>query len=81
MIFWLAATVQCIAEAFSIDMTNEQQTSSLSIKPASLTQIFDVYLKTQAKAGSKSASAPAPAAASSSSASTVSSHYIPNVSS
>lgn len=55
-------TVQCIAEAFSIDTTNAAQTEALSIKPATLQSIFDVYLKTQAKQGSKTMPAPAASA-------------------
>lgn len=50
-------TVQCIAEAFSVDTNDEGQKSQLSIKPANLQQIFDVYLKTSAaKKGSDSSS-------------------------
>lgn len=60
------APVQCIGEAFSVDMNDEAQKSQLSVKPANLTQIFDVYLKTEAKRGSTSK--PAASATASSSA-------------
>jgi small glutamine-rich tetratricopeptide repeat-containing protein alpha len=48
-------------------MNDEAQKSQLSVKPANLTQIFDVYLKTEAKRGSTS-KPPASATASSSAA-------------
>lgn len=41
--------VQCIGEAFSVDLNDDAQKSQLSIAPANLQQIFDVYLKTEAK--------------------------------
>lgn len=43
-------------------MGDENQKSQLSVKPANLQQIFDVYLKTKAKAGTSSSAAPAAAA-------------------
>lgn len=57
----LEAATQSIGKAFDVDITNESQKSQLSIKPANLLQIFNVYLKTQkktqeAKADSASAS-------------------------
>lgn len=64
---FVPAPVQCIGEAFSVDMNDEAQKSQLSVKPANLTQIFDVYLKTEAKRGSTS-KPPASATASSSAA-------------
>ena len=50
--------VQCIGEAFGVDPSNEEQTKRLSVKPATLPSIFDVFLKTREKfpAGSSSAS-------------------------
>jgi len=47
--------VQCIGEAFGIDPANTTQIERLSIKPATLQSIFEVYLKTTAGAvGSQS---------------------------
>ena len=40
---------QSIGEAFGIDPTNEQQRERLTVKPANLQSIFDVYLKTRDK--------------------------------
>ena len=48
-------SVQCIGEAFGVDETNDEQRAQLSIKPATLKSIFDVYLKTQASRASTSA--------------------------
>lgn len=42
--------MQCIGEAFGVDPSNRTQRERLSIKPASLKSIFDVYLKTSARA-------------------------------
>lgn len=58
--------VQCIAEAFGIDLTDEKQKERLSIKPASLTSLFDLFLQTRAKMATSSASQPSPSAASTS---------------
>ena len=44
--------VQCIGEAFGIDVTDKEQYDRLSIRPATLQVIFDVFLKTRAKAAS-----------------------------
>jgi len=46
--------VQCIGEAFGVDPSDQQQAEKLSVKPATLPAIFDVYLKTQEKATSGS---------------------------
>ncbi|KAF5392487.1 hypothetical protein D9757_002204 [Collybiopsis confluens] len=43
------SAVQCIGEAFGVDPTNDDQVSRLSVKPATLQSIFDVYLKTKEK--------------------------------
>lgn len=51
----LEVAIQCIGEAFGVDETNDQQRAQLSIKPATLKSIFDVYLKTQASRASTSA--------------------------
>jgi small glutamine-rich tetratricopeptide repeat-containing protein alpha len=50
--------VQCIAEAFGVDSADQRQAERLSVRPATLQSIFDVFLKTQAKVASSS-SAPA----------------------
>ena len=46
-------TVQCIGEAFGIDPSNKEQSQSLSVKPASLQSIFDVFIKTRDKISSE----------------------------
>lgn len=57
-------TVQCIGEAFGVDPSDDTQRDRLSVKPATLPTIFDVFLKTRDKLGSgASASASTPAAA------------------
>ncbi|KAI9444974.1 putative stress-induced protein STI1 [Lactarius indigo] len=48
----LEVAVQCIGEAFGIDPANKQQVNRLSVKPATLQSIFEVYLKTKDKIGS-----------------------------
>ncbi|KAJ1651534.1 Small glutamine-rich tetratricopeptide repeat-containing protein 2 [Dispira simplex] len=45
----LEIAVDCIGEAFGVDINDDQQRSELSIAPATLPQVFDVYLKTQEK--------------------------------
>ncbi|KAB5593004.1 Hsc70 cochaperone (SGT) [Ceratobasidium theobromae] len=56
--------IQCIGEAFGVDPSNSEQRDKLSVKPATLQSIFDVYLKTKDKVGAQAAgSSPAPAAA------------------
>jgi small glutamine-rich tetratricopeptide repeat-containing protein alpha len=55
----LVIIVQCIAEAFGVDPADKQQVERLSIKPATLQTIFDVFLKTKEKVGS----APGPSSA------------------
>jgi len=56
----LEVAVQCIGEAFGVDPNDSEQRERLTIKPATLQSLFDVYLKTTAKM--KSAPAPAPTA-------------------
>ena len=48
--------VQCIGEAFGVDPSDDAQRKQLSIKPAKLQTIFDVFLKTRDKVGSPSTS-------------------------
>ncbi|KAJ3158331.1 hypothetical protein HK101_001358 [Irineochytrium annulatum] len=45
----IAVAVQCIGEAFGFDPTDDADIAALSIKPASLTSIFDVFVNTQKK--------------------------------
>ncbi|KZT44499.1 hypothetical protein SISSUDRAFT_23850 [Sistotremastrum suecicum HHB10207 ss-3] len=45
----LEVAVQCIGEAFGVDPSNKEQSDRLSIKPASLPTIFDLFLKTREK--------------------------------
>ncbi|KAJ3558414.1 hypothetical protein NM688_g942 [Phlebia brevispora] len=51
----LEVAIQCIGEAFEVDPTDDAQRERLSVKPASLQSIFDVYLKTREKMGSPGA--------------------------
>lgn len=56
--------VQCIGEAFGVDPSDEDQRNRLSVKPATLQSIFDVFIKTREKmssGGASSASTSAPA--------------------
>ncbi|KAH9004211.1 putative stress-induced protein STI1 [Lactarius hatsudake] len=66
----LEVAVQCIGEAFGINPADEQQANRLSVKPATLQSIFEVYLKTKDKIGSAAqpAANTAPAASASPSA-------------
>ncbi|KAG6868552.1 hypothetical protein C0993_001248 [Termitomyces sp. T159_Od127] len=55
----LEVAIQCIGEAFSVDPSDKQQAERLSVKPATLQSIFDVFLKTRDKvAAQPSTSAP-----------------------
>ncbi|KIK70434.1 hypothetical protein GYMLUDRAFT_147953 [Collybiopsis luxurians FD-317 M1] len=45
----LEVAIQCIGEAFGVDPADDGQVSRLSVKPATLQSIFDVYLKTKEK--------------------------------
>ncbi|KAG9119538.1 hypothetical protein FRC07_005395 [Ceratobasidium sp. 392] len=47
--------IQCIGEAFGVDPSNQAQKDKLSIKPATLSSLFDVYLKTKDKLGPQAA--------------------------
>ncbi|KAH8997477.1 putative stress-induced protein STI1 [Lactarius akahatsu] len=66
----LEVAVQCIGEAFGINPADKQQANRLSVKPATLQSIFEVYLKTKDKIGSAAqpAANTAPAASTSPSA-------------
>lgn len=54
--------VQCIGEAFGVDPSNKEQVEKLSVKPASLESIFDVYMKTRDNFGARAQSSSTPAA-------------------
>ncbi|KAF5375174.1 hypothetical protein D9758_000040 [Tetrapyrgos nigripes] len=55
----IEVAVQCIGEAFGVDPSDQQQVERLSVKPATLPTIFDVYLKTREKVASTSQSSAA----------------------
>ncbi|KAJ7630538.1 putative stress-induced protein STI1 [Roridomyces roridus] len=56
----LEVAIQCIGEAFGVDPSDPIQVHRLSVKPATLPTIFDVFLKTREKVGAAaSSSAPA----------------------
>ncbi|KAJ1910807.1 Small glutamine-rich tetratricopeptide repeat-containing protein 2 [Tieghemiomyces parasiticus] len=55
----LEVAIDCIGDAFGVDHTDDQVKQQLSIKPASLRTVFDVYLKTQERLASTTA-APQP---------------------
>jgi small glutamine-rich tetratricopeptide repeat-containing protein alpha len=48
----LDVAVQCIGEAFGVDPTDRGQVDRLSVKPATLQNIFEVFLKTKDKISS-----------------------------
>ncbi|KAN0124954.1 hypothetical protein V8E52_001506 [Russula decolorans] len=48
----LEVAVQCIGEAFGVDPTDNEQVDRLSVKPATLQNIFEVFLKTKDKISS-----------------------------
>lgn len=62
----LEVAIQCIGEAFGVDPSDDAQVQRLSVKPATLQTIFDVFLKTRDRIGSgttgAASSAPTPAA-------------------
>ncbi|KAF7306553.1 Hsc70 cochaperone [Mycena indigotica] len=47
----LEVAIQCIGEAFGVDPADDTQVKKLSVKPATLPSIFDVFLKTKDKVG------------------------------
>ncbi|CAE6430597.1 unnamed protein product [Rhizoctonia solani] len=51
----IEVAIQCIGEAFGVDPSNNEQKEKLSIKPATLNSLFDVYLKTKDKIGTQAA--------------------------
>ncbi|KAG8935484.1 hypothetical protein FRC02_008036 [Tulasnella sp. 418] len=55
----LEVAIQCIGEAFNVDPNDQAQRERLSIRPATLQSIFDVYMKTREKMGAQPASSSA----------------------
>ncbi|KAI0321346.1 hypothetical protein OF83DRAFT_1099925 [Amylostereum chailletii] len=55
----LEVAVQCIGEAFGVDPSDQAQVNRLTVKPATLPTIFDVFLKTKDKLGSSAQVSPA----------------------
>jgi small glutamine-rich tetratricopeptide repeat-containing protein alpha len=53
LFFLFIPTVQCIGEAFGVDPSNKEQSQTLSVKPATLQSIFDVFIKTRDKISSE----------------------------
>jgi len=53
----LEVAVQCIGEAFGVDPSDNKQREQLSIKPANLMTLFELFLKTRDRMGAGSASA------------------------
>jgi small glutamine-rich tetratricopeptide repeat-containing protein alpha len=49
----LEVAIQCIGEAFGVDPSNKEQSQALSVKPATLQTIFDVFIKTRDKISSE----------------------------
>ncbi|KAJ3281704.1 hypothetical protein HDU79_010544 [Rhizoclosmatium sp. JEL0117] len=52
----MEVSIQCISEAFGFDFTDEAQAKDLSIKPAGLATLFDVFVNTQKKVAETKAS-------------------------
>jgi len=51
----LEVAIQCIGEAFGVDSSDKDQSERLSIKPATLESVFNLFLKTRDKVASSSA--------------------------
>jgi len=45
----LEVAIQCIGEAFGVDPNDQGQRQCLSIKPATLSSLFDIFARTQSK--------------------------------
>lgn len=45
----LTVAMQCIGASFGVDLNNPQDIQDYSIKPATLSSLFDVFLDTQKK--------------------------------
>ncbi|KAJ2928833.1 hypothetical protein H1R20_g8119, partial [Candolleomyces eurysporus] len=61
----LEVAIQCIGEAFGVDPTDTEQAAQLSTKPATLKNIFDVFIKTREKTKASEATSASESAGSS----------------
>ena len=52
-ILLLLVAIQCIGEAFGVDLNDAAQAQAYSTKPATLVSIFDVFVNAQKKLGNK----------------------------
>ncbi|KAG0035968.1 hypothetical protein BGZ82_004889 [Podila clonocystis] len=64
----IEVAIQCIGEAFGVDINDAAQAQTYSTKPATLVSIFDVFVNAQKKLKPAAAATPAPAPAASTSA-------------
>ncbi|KAG0081709.1 hypothetical protein BGZ90_005620 [Linnemannia elongata] len=53
----IEVAIQCIGEAFGVDLNDAAQAQAYSTKPATLVSIFDVFVNAQKKLGNKTAAA------------------------
>ncbi|KAG0309332.1 hypothetical protein BGZ98_003447 [Dissophora globulifera] len=53
----IEVAIQCIGEAFGVDLNDAVQAKTYSTKPATLTSIFEVFMNAQKKLGNKNAAA------------------------
>ncbi|KAG0216146.1 hypothetical protein BGX33_000410 [Mortierella sp. NVP41] len=53
----IEVAIQCIGEAFGVDLNDAAQAQTYSTKPATLVSIFDVFVNAQKKLGNKNAAA------------------------
>ncbi|KAF9902272.1 hypothetical protein EC991_005067 [Linnemannia zychae] len=53
----IEVAIQCIGEAFGVDVNDAAQAQAYSTKPATLVSIFDVFVNAQKKLGNKNAAA------------------------
>ncbi|KAF9133053.1 hypothetical protein BGW39_010743 [Mortierella sp. 14UC] len=53
----IEVAIQCIGEAFGVDVNDAAQAQTYSTKPATLVSIFDVFVNAQKKLGNKNAAA------------------------
>ncbi|KAF9947498.1 hypothetical protein BGZ65_008761, partial [Modicella reniformis] len=53
----IEVAIQCIGEAFDVDLNDPTQAQTFSTKPATLMSIFEVFVNAQKKLGNKNAAA------------------------